>query len=119
MYTRDFDYPLPPELIADEPRERGASRLLVVAGEETRHRRIADLPHLLRPGDLLVVNNTRVLPARLFGRRTASGGRVEVLLVEKTGPLTWQAMLRPGRRMTAGVELRMEGGLTATVVVAP
>ncbi|HYL06267.1 MAG TPA: tRNA preQ1(34) S-adenosylmethionine ribosyltransferase-isomerase QueA [Thermoanaerobaculia bacterium] len=75
MLTRDFDYPLDTAAIAQQPAPRGASRLLVLDREgEARHRRIADLPALLRPGDLLVVNDTRVLPARLYGRAVHGGG---------------------------------------------
>ncbi|HEY0781979.1 MAG TPA: S-adenosylmethionine:tRNA ribosyltransferase-isomerase, partial [Thermoanaerobaculia bacterium] len=70
MLTRDFDYDLPPEAIAQEPLPRGESRLLVVDAEPPdRHLHVRDLPRLLRPGDLLVLNDTRVLPARLYGRR--------------------------------------------------
>ena len=81
MRLDDFTYELPEELIAQQAVARGQSRLLVVdAGGEQRHRRVADLPKLLRSGDLLVVNNTRVIPARLWARRP-TGGRVEILLV--------------------------------------
>ena len=109
MLTSDFDFELPAELIAQEAAPRGSSRLLVVAGGgEARHRSVADLPGILRPGDLLVVNNTRVIPARLFARR-ASGGRVELLLVDKLGPVEWTALLKPGRRAQPGTRLDLDG----------
>ena len=83
MRTDDFDYDLPAASIAQQPAPRGESRLLVLdrQGPE-RHARVADLPRLLRPGDLLVLNDTRVIPARLFGR-SAGGGKMEILLLEK------------------------------------
>ena len=81
----DFDYELPPELIAQAPLpERSASRLLVVAGDTREDRHVRDLPDLLRAGDLLVFNDTRVIPARLFGRK-ATGGRVEILVERLLG----------------------------------
>jgi S-adenosylmethionine:tRNA ribosyltransferase-isomerase len=117
VLTRDFDYELPDEAIAQQPAPRGESRLLVLdgAGQE-RHRRVRDLPELLSPGDLLVVNDTRVLPARLFGRRAGSGGRVELLLVEKLGPVEWEALAKPGRKARPGTVLELAPGLTAEVV---
>lgn len=114
MLTRDFDYELPEERIAQEPAPRGESRLLVLDAEgPERHRRVRDLPGLLRPGDLLVLNDTRVIPARLYGRR--GEGKMEVLLVEKLGEQDWEALVRPGRRARPGTEIVFEG-LTAEVV---
>ncbi|HVG06587.1 MAG TPA: tRNA preQ1(34) S-adenosylmethionine ribosyltransferase-isomerase QueA [Thermoanaerobaculia bacterium] len=108
MLTRDFDYELPEERIAQEPAPRGESRLLVLDAEgPERHRRVRDLPGLLRPGDLLVLNDTRVIPARLYGRR--GEGRMEVLLVEKLGEQDWEALVRPGRRARPGTEIVFEG----------
>ena len=122
MTLSDFDYPLPEELIAQEPvSPRDASRLLVVArgGGAFEELRFADLPRLLRPGDLLVLNDTRVLPARLLGTKE-SGGRCELVVLE---PLDgeegarWRALgqaskpLRPGARLTFG-------GLVAQVLAA-
>jgi len=89
MNVSDFDFALPDELIAQEAAPRGTSRLLVldrVSGAR-RHGSIADLPELLRAGDLLVVNNTRVFAARLLGRRVPSGGAVECLLLSSPGKL--------------------------------
>jgi S-adenosylmethionine:tRNA ribosyltransferase-isomerase len=116
VLTRDFDYGLPEESIAQEPAPRGESRLLVLDAEgPDRHRQVRDLPRLLRAGDLLVLNDTRVIPARLFGQREGGGGgRMEVLLIEKTGEREWDALVRPGRRARPGTVLRFEE-LTAEV----
>ncbi len=113
----DFDYPLPAGAIAQHPAPRGESRLLVLDREGAgRHRRVRDLPALLRPGDLLVVNDTRVIPARLFARRVGGGGRVELLLVERVGAAEWEALAGPGRRARPGTQLELAPGLTAEVV---
>ena len=112
MSTRleDFDYELPAERIAQHAAPRGDSRLMVLAARgEARHRRIAELPELLEPGDLLVVNDSRVLPARLFASRRPGGGRVELLLVERLGPCRWTALARPGRRLRPGSVLEVAG----------
>lgn len=114
MRPEDFDYELPAELIAQEPApQREEARLLVhdVAADVTRHGFVRDLPDLLAPGDLLVVNDTRVVPARLFGRRE-SGGRVEVLLIAR-GPAhaRWRAMVNPARKLRPGEEVPLEGGV--------
>ena len=115
MRTSDFDYDLPPALIAQEPLvDRAAARLLVLErqGARLRHLGVRDLPHLLDPGDLLVLNDTRVLPARLFGRR-ATGGRVEFLLLHRLEPepsgdgSLWAALARPARRVAVGEEVRL------------
>ncbi len=108
MRTSDFDYDLPREAIAQHPGPRGRSRLLVVS-HGTAERRFSDLPDLLDAGDLLVVNDTRVIPARLRARRP-TGGRVEVLLVERAAPAEWWCLLRPGRRMDPGALLLLDGG---------
>lgn len=113
LTTSDFDYHLPPEAIAQHPGERGESRLLVL-GRTSEERRFADLPDLLDPGDLLVVNDTRVIPARLRARRP-TGGRVEILLVEREGPASWWCLLRPGRRLPPGAPLAIESGPAARV----
>lgn len=128
MLTRDFDFELPEDRIAQEPAPRGESRLLVLdapAGSEERHRRVADLPEILRPGDLLVVNDTRVIPARVFGHRLlddgTEGARVELLLIEPVDvddparATVWDALVRPGRKARPGTVLRfpVEGTLKA------
>jgi S-adenosylmethionine:tRNA ribosyltransferase-isomerase len=105
--TDDFDFELPPELIAQEPpARREDARLMVVsrATGEVAHRRVPDLVEVLRAGDLLVVNDTKVLRARMFGRR-ATGGRVEVFLLEPRpaeGPRAWEALVRAGGRLGEG-----------------
>ncbi|MCP4654433.1 MAG: tRNA preQ1(34) S-adenosylmethionine ribosyltransferase-isomerase QueA [bacterium] len=117
MLTSEFDYHLPATAIAQRPVARGESRLLVLAaaGRE-RHRMIRDLPELLRPGDLLVVNNTRVIPARLFGRRRPGGGRVELLLAQRLAEREWEVLLRPARRARPGSVIEIDDHLSAEVI---
>ena len=108
MQTADFHYELPPELIAQEPLpERDQSRLFVLprATRIFEHRSFHDLPSCLRPGDLLVLNNTRVLPARLRGAKEPSGGAIELLLLEELAQNTWRVMLKPGKRVRPGTQL--------------
>ena len=96
-----FDYDLPSELIAQHPpAERGDSRMLVLSRADGAivHRSFPDLPEYLRPGDCLVVNETRVIPARLNGRRRPTGGRVELLLLRAVDGKRWEALARPARR---------------------
>jgi S-adenosylmethionine:tRNA ribosyltransferase-isomerase len=111
---RDFHFDLPAELIAQEPAaRRGDARLLLVepGAGPVGERVFRDLPGLLRAGDLLVLNDSRVLPARLFTRRADTGGRVELLLIEPAAePATWLAMARPARRLRASLQLRVETG---------
>jgi S-adenosylmethionine:tRNA ribosyltransferase-isomerase len=119
VLTRDFDYDLPPERIAQRPAPRGESRLLVLDREgPDRHRRVRDLPVLLRPVDLLVLNDTRVIPARLFGRRVGSEGKIEILLTEKVGEQDWDALVKPGRRARPGtlISFGETSELTAEVI---
>jgi S-adenosylmethionine:tRNA ribosyltransferase-isomerase len=113
MKLSDFDYPLPEELIAQAPvTPRDASRLLVLAGDAPpAHRRFDELDRLLAPGDLLVFNDTKVIPARLVGRK-ASGGKVELLLCEPLeGGLgrRWRAMGQASKPIRAGAELSFDG----------
>lgn len=119
MLVADFDFELPASAIAQEAAPRGTSRLLVLdALGDARQRRIADLPRLLRQGDLLVVNDTRVIPARLFARREGGGppASMELLLVEKLGPRRWEVLARPGRKARPGTRLTLTSNLHATVV---
>jgi len=107
VLTSDFDYDLPPELIAQTPVEpRDASRLLVLdrARDTLAHRHFGDILDYLQPGDLLVANETRVIPARLFARKVPSGGRVEMLLLARRGPRTWETLVK-GRQVTVGQRL--------------
>jgi S-adenosylmethionine:tRNA ribosyltransferase-isomerase len=113
MLVADFDFDLPDELIAQEPSPaRGGSRLLVLdrAGGIAAHATFTDLPAHLRAGDLLVVNDTRVFPARLRGRRVPSGGAVEVLLLARGADGAWEALANPGRRLAPGARMVFEGG---------
>ncbi|MBI5232569.1 MAG: tRNA preQ1(34) S-adenosylmethionine ribosyltransferase-isomerase QueA [Coriobacteriales bacterium] len=120
MRTDEFDYDLPTGSIAQHPAEpRDSCRLLVLdrASGQIDHRIFSDLPEYLRPGDLLVVNETRVLPARLAGRKAGSGGSVEVLLLREAGENTWECLVKPGRRVRAGARLEFgEGELTGYVL---
>lgn len=113
MRTSDFDYPLPPELIASEPlAERSDSRMLVVHREtgQIEHRRFRELPGYLRTGDLLVLNNTRVVPARFF----SNDGSREVLRLEPMTPTLWRCMVKPGKRFKPGHTVQV-GNATGTV----
>ena len=117
MKISAFDYELPPEAIAQEPAEpRDAARLLRLSpggGSPTDHV-FRDLPLLLRRGDLLVVNRSRVFPARLLGRRKG-GGAAELLLLRDLGDDRWDAFVRPGRRLRPGSVVTLEAGLSAVV----
>ena len=109
MRLSDFDFSLPDHLIAQQPSaERGASRLLVVDRARGRwsDQTIADLPDLLAPSDLLVVNNSRVVPARLLGRREPSGGHVECLLLRQVDDQHWDVLMHPGQKMKPGTRAR-------------
>ena len=119
----DFDFHLPDELIAqDPPAERGASRLLALdrASGRLSHHQFADLPSLLRAGDLLVVNDTRVFPARLIGHRLPGGGAAECFLVRPTETRDeWVALVHPGQRLREGARMVFAAGplrLNAEVV---
>lgn len=113
MRTSDFDYALPQELIAQTPAEpRDHSRLLVLdrpSGAIKRRDHFYELADELRPGDLLVLNDTRVLPARLYGVRAGADGKIELLLLRRTGPGRWLCLGRPGRRLTPGAKLLITG----------
>ena len=103
--TSDFDYYLPQHMIAQSPAEpRDSSRLMSIdrATGVLRHQVFSDIVKLLKPGDLLVVNDSRVIPARLKGHRIPSGGRVEILLLNNIGPGTWKALVKPGKRLGSG-----------------
>jgi S-adenosylmethionine:tRNA ribosyltransferase-isomerase len=119
MQTADFDYDLPPECIAQTPVEpRDASRLMILdrQREEIQHARFFQLGLFLRPGDLLVLNETRVIPARLFGRKE-SGGKVELLLLRRQDELTWEA-LAGGKGLGPGRRIQVENGPAAEIAAA-
>ena len=105
MHISDFDYDLPEELIAQQPlAERDASRMLLVdrQTQSWRDSSFQEFQSELKPNDVVVVNNSRVIPARLLGRRKEAGGRVEIFLVRELEPLMWEALVRPGARLRLG-----------------
>jgi S-adenosylmethionine:tRNA ribosyltransferase-isomerase len=113
----DFEYSLPPEFIAQEPLEQRDSSRLMVLDRTTggiRHAVFRSIGDFLAPGDLLVFNDTRVIPARLFAEKERSGGRVEILLLRRLEPLTWEA-LAGGKRVRPGTRLVLAGGSAAEV----
>ena len=120
MKTSDFYYDLPQELIAQTPIEkRDTSRLMTLdrTTGEVSHHHFYELPDFLRPGDCLILNDSRVLPARLLGQRLPGGGACEVLLLTDKGDKTWECLVRPGRKMRTGAKLSFGNGeLTAEVV---
>ena len=122
MKTHDFYYDLPEELIAQTPlAQRDESRLLTLnrADGTIAHKHFYDIVDSLNPGDCLVLNNSRVLPARLLGHRVPTMGAVEVLLLKDKGDGVWECLTKPGRKTQPGTELSFgEGALTATVVDA-
>ena len=118
MQLADFDYQLPRELIARRPPDaRDAARLLTLRDDgSTADRMIADLPSLVRPGDVWVINDTRVIPARLFARKS-SGGRVEILLIEATGERdVWRAWCKANRPLKRGSVVRIGDGFSAEML---
>lgn len=120
MKTSDFNYELPQELIAQVPLERrDGSRLMTLSREtgEISHRHFFDLPQFLKKGDTLVLNDSRVLPARLYGKRNPTGGAVELLLLKEHTDGTWECLARPGRKLKPGAEVIFgEGELSATIL---
>ncbi|NLI55234.1 MAG: tRNA preQ1(34) S-adenosylmethionine ribosyltransferase-isomerase QueA [Clostridiales bacterium] len=119
MHTSDFSYDLPKELIAQTPiADRSASRLLVYdrATKQIQDRVFSEMTEFLTPKDVLVRNNTRVLPARLFARRGDTGGGMEFLLLKRIGEKTWECLARPARRALAGREYVVNGELGVRVL---
>ena len=119
MKTSDFYYDLPPQLIAQTPLEkRDESRLLCLdkATGEWSHHHFYELPDFLRAGDCLILNNSRVLPARLLGRRLPGGGACEVLLLQDKGDKVWECLVRPGKHLREGARVSFgDGELTAEI----
>ncbi|MFC2063107.1 tRNA preQ1(34) S-adenosylmethionine ribosyltransferase-isomerase QueA [Chloroflexota bacterium] len=112
MKTSDFDYSLPPELIAQTPVEpRDNSRLMVLDRNSgaTEHHRFSELAGFLRNGDVLVFNDSRVIPARLYGRKPDSGGQVELLLLRRRDGGDWEALAKPGKRLGTGTKVEITG----------
>jgi len=123
MKTSDFDYYLPPELIAQTPVEpRSRSRLMVLDRSDgsLEHRRFFEVTEYLKEGDVLVFNNSLVMPARIRGKKAESGGKVEILLLRRLGPNTWETLVKPGKRVRKGtvIEISGEGQDTANTAEA-
>ncbi|MBQ4425203.1 MAG: tRNA preQ1(34) S-adenosylmethionine ribosyltransferase-isomerase QueA [Lachnospiraceae bacterium] len=121
MNVNDFDYDLPQELIAQDPlADRSSSRLLILDKESgaVRHSVFRDITNELRPGDCLVINNTKVIPARLFGVKEDTGAAVEVLLLKRLADCenTWETLVRPGKKCRPGTRLSFGDGLLNAVV---
>lgn len=114
MKKEEFYFDLPEELIAQDPLEdRASSRLLVLHRESGKleHRHFRDLKEYLRPGDCLVLNDTRVLPARLIGERETTGGKVEILLLKRKEKDVWETLVKPGKKARPGMKVVFGGGL--------
>jgi S-adenosylmethionine:tRNA ribosyltransferase-isomerase len=111
MLVSDFDFDLPDELIAQEAAPRGTSRLLVLPRHEgeVRDAMVGDFPAYLRPGDVVVVNDTKVFAARLLGHREPSGGAVECLLLRRVDGDVWEGLMHPGQKLKPGARVRFEG----------
>ncbi len=121
MHRSDFHYDLPPELIAQEPRPRGRSRMMVVTPGDgdplIEHENFAHFPSLLEPGDVVVINDTRVIPARLFAEpKGQMTRRIEILLTRQLDGSTWETWASPARRVRVGDDLRFSDELTARVL---
>ena len=120
MKTSDFYYDLPQELIAQDPLEdRSASRLMVLSREtgEISHHHFYEIGEFLRPGDCLVLNNTKVIPARLYGVKEGTGALIEVLLLKRHSADTWETLVKPGKKARPGTVLQFGGGLLRAEVV--
>jgi len=120
MKLSDFDYKLPQELIAKCPAEkRDASRLMILHRNDGKveHRRFGDIIEYLDPSDILVVNNTKVVPARLMGHKKGTGGEVEILLLRKESENQWNCLVRPGRRLMPGTNVEFKDGQMEAEIV--
>ena len=120
MTTKDFYYDLPQELIAQTPlKDRTASKLLVMDKEsgEVEHKHFRDILDYLRKGDCLVMNNTRVIPARLYGAKEGSGGKIEFLLLKRIDLDTWEVILKPGKKAKPGSRFEFGNGLLKAEVM--
>ncbi len=118
MKTSDFDYSLPLELIAQTPLEpRDRSRLMVLDRSDSslEHRRFRDIVDYLEAGDVLIFNDSKVIPARLHARKVDTGGRLEVLLLRRIGPNVWETLVRPGKRVMVGSRVEIVNGSVADV----
>lgn len=114
MKVTDFDYELPEELIAQDPLEKRSNSRLMVLDKNTgeiSHQHFYDIKNYLRAGDCLVINNTRVIPARLYGARVGSGGKVEILLLKRKSDNVWECLVKPGKKARPGMEISFGEGL--------
>lgn len=117
MLRTDFSYELPPERIAQEPRERGRSRMMVVSGSGLEHDSFASFPNRLGDRDVLVINDTRVIPARLFAKPKGQMQKpIEFLLTRERDPVTWETWCRPAKRVKPGDIVEFSDALTAQIV---
>ena len=120
MKVSDFDYDLPEELIAQDPIEdRSSSRLLVLdrRSGDTSHEHFTDIVKYLKPGDCLVINYTKVIPARLLGFKEDTGAHVEILLLKHKGDRTWECLVRPGKKLKTGARVQFGDGLLKSEIV--
>jgi S-adenosylmethionine:tRNA ribosyltransferase-isomerase len=120
LHTNDFDYYLPPELIAQTPIEpRDAARLMVInrATGSLEHHQFSELTNFLHKGDVMVFNDSRVIPARLAGKKSRTGGGVEILLLKLVNPGVWEALVKPARRVKTGTMLELGVGVSVTAEV--
>ena len=121
MHTEDFDYQLPPELIAQKPLEpRDASRLLIINRQNgsIEHAHFRDLLKFLKSGDVMVFNDSRVIPARLSGTKVNTGGSVEILLLRRLSANVWETLVKPGRRVKTGMKLELADSKRKSIVTA-
>ncbi len=121
MKLTDYDYDLPEALIAQQPRpQRDASRLMVLdRGTRTiHHTQFSQIGEFLPTRSLLVINNTKVIPARLIGRKLPTGGKIELLLTRQKGVNTWEALVKPGRRVTHGTRIGFDDGVLTAKILA-
>ena len=120
MNVTDFNFELPPELIAQDPLEdRSASRLLVLDKKtgEMEHRHFRDILHYLKKGDCLVINDTKVIPARLMGHKVGTDAGIEVLLLKRKSDNVWETLVKPGKKMKVGAEVSFGDGLLKGKVI--
>jgi len=119
MRTSDFDYYLPPELIAQtpiEPRDHARFMVLNRCDGSIAHHRFFELIDWLRAGDVLVFNDSRVIPARLSGQKTSTGGRLEILLLRRLRANVWETLVKPARRATIGSQIEISNGSAETLM---
>lgn len=120
MKTSDFFYELPPELIAQDPLEDRASSRLMVLNRSTgsvEHHIFREIVDFIRPGDCLVLNNTKVIPARLYGRRVGTDARIEVLLLKRKADRVWETLVKPGKKCKPGTHISFGDGLLTGEVI--